>query len=200
MILARRTCFWNVGRHVCACLRRLVTTPTSTPVSSMRTIAAFSFEVKPTPCNPIGATCPSHITVELRRFSLAFLQCCCRVLTPLNVVWPNSSIVVSGTPIHRPVGQILPEPRAQQPILSASRKLDYELEVGFVSAASLRNAHGWLRSMLILLVCQFYGGSATRLGERLSPAQAADHVFGAVILCDWSARDIQTWEYVPLGT
>ncbi|KAJ1019396.1 hypothetical protein NDA16_004513 [Ustilago loliicola] len=45
----------------------------------------------------------------------------------------------------------------------------------------------------------FYGGEATKLGGRLSPAQAADRVFGAVLLNDWSARDIQTWEYVPLG-
>ena len=49
------------------------------------------------------------------------------------------------------------------------------------------------------LFAQFYGGKPTKLGERLSPAQAADRVFGAVLLNDWSARDIQTWEYVPLG-
>ncbi|GAK64871.1 fumarylacetoacetase [Moesziomyces antarcticus] len=76
-----------------------------------------------------------------------------------------SSIVPSGTPIHRPVGQILDKPGDTQPVIAPCRRLDFELEVGF----------------------------------RLSPAEAADRVFGAVLLNDWSARDIQTWEYVPLG-
>ncbi|SPO23577.1 related to fumarylacetoacetate hydrolase [Ustilago trichophora] len=87
-----------------------------------------------------------------------------------------SSIVPSGTPIHRPMGQILEKPGDTQPIVAPCKRLDFELEVGF-----------------------FYGGKPTKLGERLSPAQAADKVFGAVLLNDWSARDIQTWEYVPLG-
>lgn len=87
-----------------------------------------------------------------------------------------SSIVVSGTPIRRPVGQILDQPGDTQPVIAPCRRLDFELEVGF-----------------------FYGGKATQLGERLSPEQAEDRVFGAVLLNDWSARDIQSWEYVPLG-
>ncbi|CDR88136.1 related to fumarylacetoacetate hydrolase [Sporisorium scitamineum] len=88
----------------------------------------------------------------------------------------SSSIVVSGTPIRRPVGQILDKVGDVRPIVAPCRRLDFELEVGF-----------------------FYGGRGTQLGERLSAGQAADRVFGAVLLNDWSARDIQTWEYVPLG-
>lgn len=62
------------------------------------------------------------------------------------------------------------------PSIESSRKLDYELEMGFI-----------------------YGGPSTSLGQRLSPSEANHHLFGMVILNDWSARDIQTWEYVPLG-
>ncbi|SAM78773.1 related to fumarylacetoacetate hydrolase [Ustilago bromivora] len=87
-----------------------------------------------------------------------------------------SSIVPSGTPIHRPVGQKLKNKDDTQPVIEPCARLDFELEVGF-----------------------FYGGQATKLGERLSLAQATDRVFGAFLLNDWSARDIQTWEYVPLG-
>lgn len=53
--------------------------------------------------------------------------------------------------------------------------------------------------MCVRAKTKFYGGKATQLGERLSPEQAEDRVFGAVLLNDWSARDIQSWEYVPLG-
>jgi fumarylacetoacetase len=107
---------------------------------------------------------------------------------PDNAIQPNwkhlpvgyhgraSSIVVSGTPFHRPVGQILDKPGDKQPIWAPCRRLDYELEIGCV-----------------------YGGAATKLGERLTPNQAREHIFGFVLLNDWSARDVQTWEYVPLG-
>lgn len=87
----------------------------------------------------------------------------------------RSSIVPSGTSFHRPAAQILP-PSATQPIFAASQRLDYELELGFV-----------------------YGGPSTPLGTRLSPAAARERIFGAVLLNDWSARDVQSWEYVPLG-
>ncbi|EPQ32052.1 uncharacterized protein PFL1_00250 [Pseudozyma flocculosa PF-1] len=86
-----------------------------------------------------------------------------------------SSIVVSGTPFHRPCGQILP-PQAEEPVFAPCKKLDYELEMGFV-----------------------YGGSATKPGQRLSSSEARKHLFGCFLLNDWSARDIQAWEYVPLG-
>lgn len=115
-------------------------------------------------------------------------NCGCLIRGPDNAMQPNwkhlpvayhgraSSVVISGTPFHRPVGQILEKPGDKQPIFAPCRRLDYELETGFI-----------------------YGGPASKLGERLSPAEARKHIFGLVLLNDWSARDIQTWEYVPLG-
>jgi fumarylacetoacetase len=85
-----------------------------------------------------------------------------------------SSIVVSGTPIYRPKGQIKP-PASESPIFSASQKLDFELEVAFITCKE------------------------TKLGSSISTAQAADSIAGFVLFNDWSARDIQQWEYVPLG-
>ncbi|KAN0066492.1 hypothetical protein ACQY0O_000586 [Thecaphora frezii] len=87
-----------------------------------------------------------------------------------------SSIVVSGTPFHRPCGQILPDPSAETPVFAPCQKLDYELEIGFV-----------------------YGGPATAPGQRLTPSEARSRLFGCLLLNDWSARDIQAWEYIPLG-
>lgn len=85
-----------------------------------------------------------------------------------------SSIVVSGTPIHRPNGQRLPEGQ-QQPIIAPTEALDFELEVAFVL------------------------GKSTELGQSISTAEAEDYIFGLVLFNDWSARDIQSWEYQPLG-
>jgi fumarylacetoacetase len=85
-----------------------------------------------------------------------------------------SSIVVSGTPIHRPMGQVMPK-EGTEPIFKASGRLDFELEMGFII------------------------GKDTALGERISTQDAANHIFGLVLFNDWSARDIQKWEYVPLG-
>jgi len=85
-----------------------------------------------------------------------------------------SSIVVSGTPVRRPRGQTVEQP-AGPPKFGPSRRLDYELEVG-----------GFL-------------GPGNAIGEPIPIAQAADHLFGVCLLNDWSARDIQTWEYQPLG-
>ncbi|MFC5409521.1 fumarylacetoacetase [Larkinella bovis] len=84
-----------------------------------------------------------------------------------------SSIVVSGTPIKRPAGQF-PGPD-QQPVFGPSQALDFELELGIVI------------------------GKPSRLGEPVSIADAEDHVFGFVLFNDWSARDLQRWEYQPLG-
>ncbi|QBC31990.1 fumarylacetoacetase [Pandoraea sp. XY-2] len=105
---------------------------------------------------------------------------------PANALLPNwleipigyngraSSVVVSGTPIHRPNGQIkLPD--APRPIFDACRKLDFELETGFIV------------------------GRETSLGDSLSVDVAEAAIFGMVLLNDWSARDLQQWEYVPLG-
>jgi fumarylacetoacetase len=85
-----------------------------------------------------------------------------------------SSLVISGTPVHRPKGQIkLPDSEA--PVFSASQKLDFELEVAFITCTD------------------------TAMGSSIGTANADDHIFGFVLLNDWSARDIQQWEYVPLG-
>lgn len=87
-----------------------------------------------------------------------------------------SSIVVSGTPIKRPHGQILPPGgAADTPIFAPSRQLDFELEMAFVI------------------------GKESPLGTPVTVEQAEDHIFGMVLFNDWSARDIQRWEYVPLG-
>lgn len=88
-----------------------------------------------------------------------------------------SSVVVSGTPIRRPNGQILLDPTAEvkQPITGPSRRIDIELELGCIIA------------------------KPNRMGSPIKIADAEDHIFGYVLLNDWSARDIQTWEYIPLG-
>lgn len=105
---------------------------------------------------------------------------------PANALPPNwlwlpiayhgraSSVVVSGTDLHRPRGQIKAETDAT-PAFSTSRSVDFELEVG----------------------C--FIGPASRLGEPVTVDRAVEHVFGLVLVNDWSARDIQKWEYVPLG-
>jgi len=85
-----------------------------------------------------------------------------------------SSIIVSGTPIHRPKGQTRPNMEAP-PVYGSTRLLDFELEMGFIV------------------------GKATELGEQVSTAAAESHIFGMLVFNDWSARDIQKWEYVPLG-
>jgi fumarylacetoacetase len=86
----------------------------------------------------------------------------------------SSSIVISGTPIHRPKGQTKPD-SSSSPEFGPSKQLDYELEVAFIT------------------------GKSTRLGESVTTAHAEDHIFGFVLFNDLSARDIQRWEYTPLG-
>lgn len=105
---------------------------------------------------------------------------------PENALLPNwkhlpvgyhgraSSIVVSGTPIHRPKGQFK-DPDMEMPAFGPSRRLDFELEVAFIT------------------------GKQTKLGDSISTEDAEDYIFGFVLFNDWSARDIQAWEYVPLG-
>lgn len=85
-----------------------------------------------------------------------------------------SSIIPSGTPIHRPKGQTLGKD-ATAPDFGPSKRLDFELEMGFVI------------------------GKGTQLGDPVTTETAEDHIFGLVLFNDWSARDIQKWEYVPLG-
>jgi fumarylacetoacetase len=85
-----------------------------------------------------------------------------------------STVVVSGTPIHRPLGQIKPAGE-ELPVFSPCRRLDIELEIGAVV------------------------GVPSVMGQPLTVAQADKMIFGYVLLNDWSARDIQIWEYQPLG-
>ncbi|KAJ5708660.1 hypothetical protein N7488_008461 [Penicillium malachiteum] len=88
-----------------------------------------------------------------------------------------SSVIPSGTPLHRPSGQILANPTANPkvPVFSPCKKLDIELELAaFISKPN-------------------------QLGKPVSIDEAEDHIFGLVLMNDWSARDIQAWEYVPLG-
>ncbi len=93
---------------------------------------------------------------------------------PIGYHGRAGTLVVSGTSIVRPCGQAK-EPDGAVPSYGPSRRLDIELELGFVV------------------------GVSSRLGERVPPAAFRDHVFGVVLLNDWSARDIQAWEYQPLG-
>ncbi|MCH6236730.1 fumarylacetoacetase [Cognataquiflexum rubidum] len=105
---------------------------------------------------------------------------------PENALLPNwkhlpvgyhgraSSIVPSGTPIIRPKGQFK-DPDMEKPEFGPSKRLDFELEMAFVI------------------------GKPTKMGDSVSTEDAEDYIFGMVLFNDWSARDIQAWEYVPLG-
>lgn len=105
---------------------------------------------------------------------------------PQNALLPNwkhlpvgyhgraSSITISGTDFHRPKGQTKPAD-AEIPVYGPCKLLDFELETAFII------------------------GKPTKLGESISTENANEHIFGMVLFNDWSARDIQTWEYVPLG-
>lgn len=93
---------------------------------------------------------------------------------PVGYHGRSSSIVVSGTNIHRPKGQTLP-PDGDKPVFGPSKLLDFELEMAFISCRE------------------------TKLGESISVEEAEDAIIGLVLFNDLSARDIQKWEYVPLG-
>ena len=105
---------------------------------------------------------------------------------PANALIPNwkhlpvgyhgraSSIIASGIPIHRPKGQMKP-PTQEVPSFGPCKNLDFELEVAFIT----------------------FPGKP--LGESISTAEAEKYIFGMVLFNDWSARDVQSWEYVPLG-
>ena len=105
---------------------------------------------------------------------------------PTNALLPNwkhlpvgyhgrsSSIIPSGIDIKRPMGQSMPQ-GADTPVFGPSKRLDFELEMAFIT----------------------FNGKP--LGERISTAEAEDFIFGMVLFNDWSARDMQAWEYQPLG-
>jgi fumarylacetoacetase len=85
------------------------------------------------------------------------------------------SVVVSGTPVRRPRGQLPPAERGAPPRFGPSERLDVELELGFVT------------------------GPGNALGTSIATDEARERIFGFVLVNDWSARDIQRWEYEPLG-
>lgn len=105
---------------------------------------------------------------------------------PANALMPNwlhlpvgyhgrsSTIIPSGTPVHRPKGQTFPKD-ASAPVFGPAKLVDFELETAFITT------------------------DANVLGEAIPVDEAEDYIFGMVIFNDWSARDIQKWEYVPLG-
>ncbi|MDQ3017276.1 MAG: fumarylacetoacetase [Bacteroidota bacterium] len=105
---------------------------------------------------------------------------------PANALLPNwrhlpvgyhgrsSSIVISGTPIRRPWGQVKPKD-ADSPVFIPTQRLDFELEMGFII------------------------GRDSYMGSSITTTDAEEYIFGMVLFNDWSARDIQAWEYVPLG-
>ena len=109
-----------------------------------------------------------------------------KLLRPDNPLLPNykwipiayhgraSSVVISGTPVTRPMGQVKPG-GSEAPVFAPSARLDYEVELGFVV------------------------GPGNRLGAPIAIDEAENHLFGVVLLNDWSARDVQAWEYQPLG-
>ncbi len=93
---------------------------------------------------------------------------------PVGYHGRSSTIVPSGIPIHRPMGQTLPNGETQ-PVFGPSRLVDFELETAFITT------------------------DANIMGENIPVEEAEEYIFGMVLLNDWSARDIQKWEYVPLG-
>jgi fumarylacetoacetase len=92
---------------------------------------------------------------------------------PVGYHGRSSTIVPSGIPVHRPMGQTLPN--GENSVFGPSRLIDFELETAFITT------------------------DANIMGETIPINEAEDYIFGMVLLNDWSARDIQKWEYVPLG-
>jgi len=93
---------------------------------------------------------------------------------PIGYHGRSSSIIISGEDVHRPKGQTMP-PNAEKPVFGPSKRLDFELEMAFITT------------------------DGKNLGESISVEEAEEYIFGMVLFNDWSARDIQKWEYQPLG-
>ena len=93
---------------------------------------------------------------------------------PVGYHGRSSTIVPSGIPVHRPYGQTLPNGETT-PVFGPSKLVDFELETAFITT------------------------DANLMGEPIPVEEAENHIFGMVLFNDWSARDIQKWEYVPLG-
>jgi len=94
---------------------------------------------------------------------------------PVGYHGRSSTVMVSGTPVRRPNGQTRPN-EAEPPVFGPCKLMDFELEMAF-----------------------FVGGTENKLGEPIAIDKAHERIFGMVLMNDWSARDIQKWEYVPLG-
>jgi len=93
---------------------------------------------------------------------------------PVGYHGRTSTIIVSGIPVRRPLGQTLPQGETT-PVFGASKLVDFELEMAFITT------------------------NANKIGNYIPISETEEHIFGLVLLNDWSARDIQKWEYVPLG-
>ena len=93
---------------------------------------------------------------------------------PVGYHGRSSTIIPSGIPVHRPMGQTLPNGETT-PVFGPSRLVDFEMETAFITT------------------------DANIMGETIPVSEAEDYIFGMVLMNDWSARDIQKWEYVPLG-
>ncbi len=171
----------SAGRRAWTALRKRLSTELSNPKSRKR-LSGFLVPMK---------KAELFLPVAIGDYSdfytgIYHAQNAGRLFRPDNPLLPNyqwvpigyhgraSSVVVSGTPVTRPKGQTK-APDAPAPSFGPSKRLDFELELGFVI------------------------GPGNRLGKPVPIAKALDHVFGVTLFNDWSARDIQAWEYQPLG-
>lgn len=109
------------------------------------------------------------------------------------------TVVVSGTPVHRPSGQRLPAPPPPAHASSTGPTFARRLPPGGPSPGVPTPVHGPSVRLDIEAELGFVVGTPSRLGEPVATGAFPDHVFGVALVNDWSARDIQAWEYVPLG-
>lgn len=140
---------------------------------------------------PTAATCQLHLPARVGDYTDFYVGIhhannVGRLFRPDNPLLPNykhvpigyhgraSTVCVSGTPVRRPKGQTLP-PGQEAPSFGPSKRLDYELELGI-----------WI-------------GQGNEMGDSIAIGQANEHIAGYCLLNDWSARDVQAWEYQPLG-
>ena len=179
-------CFMGMGRPVWQAVRRTVSHLLNTDTSTLRDDALLRTQAL-YPIKEVALLLPAHIHDYTDFYSSR--EHATNVGTMFrgkdNALQPNwlhlpvgyhgraGSVIVSGQDVRRPCGQT--KPADGPPQYGPSRLLDFELEMGF------------------------FVGPGNPLGEPIPVAQAYDHLFGLVLVNDWSARDIQKWEYVPLG-